>query len=176
MNMMHNFDSYDEDALRESMEGDILNSRMFRQIDGEALHNMSVFWHKGRREFLPWTSVELSRRLEMTSRQTSVAMSLLVRKKLMAARGDANDTSQRIYFLTELGEGITRAELQRLKIVEPWMSALDLKALRSNMGMTRSDFSTALKIPLISVINYENGRVAIPYAIAENIKTAARRR
>ena len=176
MNMMHNFDSYDEDALREAMEGDILNSKMFRQIDAEALHNLSVFWHKGRKEFLPWTAVELSRRLEMNQRQTSVAMSVLVRKKLMAARGDASDSSQRIYFLTELGEGITRAELQRRKVVEPWLSAKDLKALRNDMGMTRSEFSTALNIPLISVINYENGRVAIPYAIAENIKTAARRR
>ena len=89
--MMHNFDSYDEDALRESMEGDILNSKMFRQIDAEALHNLSVFWHKGRKEFLPWTAVELSRRLEMNQRQTSVAMSVLVRKKLMAARGDARE-------------------------------------------------------------------------------------
>lgn len=175
MNMMHNFDSYDEDALREAMESDILNSKMFRQIDGEALHNLSVFWHKSRKEFLPWTALELGRRLGMTSRQASVAMSVLVRRKLMAVRGDATDASQRIYFLTELGEGVTRAELQRRKVVDPWMSASVLKAMRNDMGMTRNEFATALNIPLISVINYENGRVAIPYATAETIKTAARR-
>lgn len=173
--MMNRFDSYTEDALRESMEADIQNGKMFRAIDGEMLHNLMAFWHKSRKEFLPWTSVELSRRIGLTSRQTSLSMAVLVRKRLLSARGDANDTTQRIYFLTELGEGVARAELQRLKLIAPWMSPSEVKSIRNGMGLSHSDFATTLKIPLISVINFESGRMAVPYATAETIRTAARR-
>ena len=173
--MNDTFESWGEDALRESWAEDIKASNLVQSLDEDLRFTMNAFWHKSRKEFVMWTAEELSRRLGLTPRNTTLTLALMCRKKVARPIGSPCDPMQRVYTLTEAGSEIARAALQRDGVIEPYMSHKDFKAARQAMRMTRSDVATLFGMHVHSIMNYEMGRMAVPFAVAERMKTKLRR-
>jgi len=169
------FDSWSEDALRESWAEDIKAANLTQSLDYDMRFMMNAFWHKSRKEFVMWTAGELSRRLGLAPRSATLSLALMCRKGVAKPIGPQADPMQRVYFLTELGEDIARASLQRSGVIEPYMTKEDFKETRRKMQLTRSDLSFALGMHVHSVMNYEMGRMAVPFNVAQKMKTKLRR-
>ena len=97
------FDSWSEDALRESWAEDIKAANLTQSLDHDMRFMMNAFWHKSRKEFVMWTAGELSRRLGLAPRSATLSLALMCRKGVAKPIGPQADPMQRVYFLTELG-------------------------------------------------------------------------
>jgi DNA-binding transcriptional regulator YiaG len=175
MSAIDTFESWGEDALRESWAEDIKASNLVQSLDDELRFTMNAFWHKSRKEFVMWTAEELSRRLGLTPRNTTLTLALMCRKRVAKPVGSPVDPMQRVYLLTDLGKDIARAALQREGVIEPYMSREEFKAARQEMRMTRSTVAEMFGMHVHSIMNYEMGRMAVPFAVAEKMKTKLRR-
>lgn len=175
MIMNDTFEAWGEDALRESWAEEIKSATLIQSLDDELRFTMNAFWHKSRKEFVMWTAEELSRRLGLTPRNTTLTLSLMCRKKVAKPIGAQFDPLQRVYFLTELGQDIARAALQREGVIEPYMCRATFRDARKKMRMTQTDVAEMLGMHVHSVMNYEMGRIAVPFAVAQKMKTSLRR-
>lgn len=173
--MRDTFEAWGEDALRESWAEDIKASNLIMSLDDDLKFTMNAFWHKSRKEFVMWTAEELSRRLGITPRNTTLTLSLMCRKKIAKPIGSPNDPMQRVYVLTDVGSDIARAALQRSGVIEPYMTKEEFRGARHAMRMTRDEVAKMFGMHIHSIMNYEMGRMAVPFAVAEKMKTKLRR-
>lgn len=173
--MIDTFGSWGEDALRESWAEDVRASNLIMSLDDDLRFMMQAFWHKGRKDFLIWTAEELSKRVSMKPRDTTIVLAATCRKKVAKAIGSPSDPMQRVYALTDLGKDIARAALQREGVIEPYMSHKHFKDARMKMRVTRTELAESFGIDVHAVMNYETGRMAVPFAVAERMNTKLRR-
>lgn len=175
MNVIDTFGSWGEDELRESWAEDVKASNLILSLDEDFRFAMGVFWHKSRKDFVMWTAEELSRRIGIRPRDTTALMAAMGRKKLVMAKVTATEPLQRIYWLTDLGRDISRAALQREGVIEPYMTHTHFKQARVALGVTHADLADMLKMDVHAIMNYETGRMAVPFNVAEKVKTKLRR-
>lgn len=175
MNVIDTFGSWGEDALRESWAEDVRASNLIMSLDDDLRFMMAAFWHKGRKDFLMWTAAELSKRVQMPPRETTIVLAATCRKKVVKAIGSPSDPMQRIYTLTPLGQDIARAALQKEGVIEPFMSHTHFKNARMKLRVTRADLAASFGLDIHAIMNYETGRMAVPFAVAERMNTRLRR-
>lgn len=167
------FDQYEEAVLRRAMMMDIANDNMIKEISSETRYMMSRFWHKTRKEFPKWTAEEIALRSCMSIRDTLTELNLMSRRKLSFCSGAREGA---YYCLTPFGEAIAMSELQKEGLVEPYMSQSEFRDIRNKLQMTRDQVAEMLKVETFFVLNYERGAMAVPFNVAERMKTASRRR